>query len=133
MVRISQIGLCALLVLLVTAPLGHSYVATYGDLTTYSAGGACPPAGCPPPGLTNPLAGYGVPQQMGPYGQRPIRKVKRITKCKPNYCQPPMQMPQACPPPHVHAAGLSTHVRARSRYAHDVQAPCEVVLARPWG
>jgi hypothetical protein len=98
MVRISQIGLCALLVLLVTATLGHSYVATYGDLTTYSAGGACPPGGCPPPGLTNPMAGYGIPQQMPPYARRQFRKVKPITKCKPNYCPPPMCAPDPCAP-----------------------------------
>ncbi len=103
MVRISQIGLSALLVilvLLVAAPMGSAYVSTYGDMTTYGAGGACPPAGCPPPWMANPLAGYGAPQQMPPCGYKPIRKVKRpITKVKPNFCPPPMCMPQACPPP----------------------------------
>lgn len=100
MVKISQIGLLVLLVLLVAAPMGHSYVATYGDMTTYGAGGACPPTGCPLPGMANPLAAYGVPQQMPFAGHRRISKVKPpITKCKPNICPPPMCMPQACPPP----------------------------------
>lgn len=104
MVRISQIGLCLFLMLFIAAPMGYAYVATFGEMTTYGAhGAACPPAGCPPHGMLNPFAAYGMPPQAAPFGHPPITKCKPpITKCKPPMpvCGPPPGcMPPVCPPP----------------------------------